>query len=161
ALATWSSPKILPFALYLLLAVLGSLVKLRLPGMEGTYSLNFLFLLFGVLHFSLAETVIAGCVGALVQSVCNTKQRPSLMQILFNMANLTVSVGVCFLTVRLTVFSGLSSYRPAEVALVACVYFVMNTVLVSGVLSLLQGKRLAEVCRQWYVWSLPYYLVGA
>jgi hypothetical protein len=161
ALATWSSPKILPFALYLLLAVLASLVKLRLPGMEGTYSLNFLFLLFGVLHFSLAETVIAGCVGALVQSVCNAKHRPSSMQILFNMANLTISVGVCFMAVRLAVFSGLGWYRPAEVALVACLYFVMNTVLVSGVLSLLQGKRLAEVCRQWYVWSFPYYLVGA
>src|SRR5437870_13624624 len=113
ALATWSSPKILPFALYLLLAVLASLVKLRLPGMEGTYSLNFLFLLFGVLHFSLAETVIAGCVGALVQSVCNAKHGPSSMQILFNMANLTISVGVCFMAVRLAVFSGLGWYRIA------------------------------------------------
>ncbi len=33
--------------------------------------------------------------------------------------------------------------------------------LVSGVLSLLQGKPLRLVCQQWYVWFLPFYLIGA
>jgi hypothetical protein len=50
--------------------------------------------------------------------------------------------------------------RPAALALVAFLYFVVNTVLVSGVLSLLQGEALFSVWEEWCVWSFPYYLVG-
>ena len=39
--------------------------------------------------------------------------------------------------------------------------FVVNTLLVSRVLALLQGKSLSQTCGQWYLWSFPYYLVGA
>jgi len=136
-------------------------VKLRLPGLTRTYSLSFLFLLFGVARFSLPEVLIAGCAGALVQSVCNAKQRPTMVQALFNMANLAISVGACFLVENSLVATGLGRFQPAALALVACVYFVVNTVLVSGVLALLEGKPLAAVCQDWYVWSFPYYLIGA
>ncbi len=46
-------------------------------------------------------------------------------------------------------------------ALVACVYFAVNTSLVSGVLALVAGKRLAETSEAWYLWSFPYYLIGS
>jgi hypothetical protein len=148
------------WAIYLLLAVSSSAVKLRLPGMDGTFSLSFLFLLYGVSHFSLAEVLVAGCAGAVAQSLLSAKKRPSLTQILFNTANVTVTVGVCYLIARVWLASGMAQYRPALMALVACVYFIVNTVLVSGVLCLLEKKPLGEVCSQWYLWSFPYYLVG-
>jgi hypothetical protein len=161
SLVHWSMPYSSSLLIYLLLASLASLVKLRLPGMGGMYSLNFLFLLFGIVHLNLPETVIAGCLGALVQSVFNAKKRPMLIQVLFNMANLTLSVALCFLVIRRIAPADLNQYRPAQMALVAFLYFVANTVLVSGVLAFLQGKRLAEICREWYIWYLPYYLIGA
>jgi len=71
-----------------------------------------------------------------------------------------VSMGACFYLVRVWLAGGLEHYLPAVIALAAAVHFIINTVLVSGVLSLLQGKRLAEMCSQWYVWSFPYYLIG-
>jgi hypothetical protein len=160
SMANWSSPDLLSWSIYLVLAVLASVVKLRLPGMDGTYSLGFLFLLYGMAHFRLPETLLAGCAGAVAGSLLNTKKRSSAVQVLFNTANLAISVGACFLIVRVCLASGLTAYLPAVIAIVACVYFLINTALVSGVLSLLQGKRLAEVCNQWYVWSLPYYLIG-
>jgi len=160
ALANWSSPDPLAWAIYLVLSVLASVVKLRLPGMDGTYSLGFLFLLYGVAHFSLPETLVAVCAGAVAGSLLNTKNRSSAVQVLFNTANLTISVGACFFLARVCLASGMTHYLPAVVAMVACVHFLINTAVVSGVLSLLQGKRLAEVCSQWYVWSFPYYLIG-
>jgi hypothetical protein len=161
SLASWPPPQLLSWFLYLALALAASLVKLRLPGLTGTYSLNFLFLLYGIVRFSLPEVLIVGCEAALVQSVCNTKQRSTLLQVMFNMANLIVSVSVCFVAGHAVLSSGLGQFRPAAIALLAFVYFVVNTVLVSGVLSLLEGKRLSKVCQDWYVWSFPYYLVGA
>ena len=160
SLANWSSPDPLLWAIYLVLAVIASVVKLRLPGMDGTYSLGFLFLLYGVAHFSLGETLVAACAGAVSGSLLNTRKRSSLIQVLFNTANLMVSMGACFYLVRVWLAGGLEHYLPAVIALAAAVHFIINTVLVSGVLSLLQGKRLAEMCSQWYVWSFPYYLIG-
>ena len=161
ALTNWSSPHPLEWALYLALAVLASIPKLRLPGMTATYSLNFWFLLFGVVHFSLPETLVMGCAAGVAQMVCNARQRPTLLQVLFHVANLTVSVAACFVVARGLLGPELAHYRPAVLALVAAQYFVINTVLVSGVLALLEGKHLGAVCRQWYVWSFPYYLIGA
>src|SRR5205823_5884734 len=57
--------------------------------------------------------------------------------------------------------SGADAYRPSAMAMAAAVYFATNTCLVSGILSLLQGTRLAVVCQTWYLWSFPYYLIGA
>jgi len=160
SLANWSLPYPLAWAIYCILAVAASVVKLRLPGMDGTYSLGFLFVLYGVAHLGLTETVLAGCAGAVAGSLLNTKKRSSLVQVLFNIANVAFSVGACFLLARVWLASGMTRCLPAVIAAAACVYFLVNTVLVSGVLSLLQGKRLAEVCSQWYVWSFPYYLIG-
>ena len=46
-------------------------------------------------------------------------------------------------------------------AVAASFYFTADTLLVSGVLSLVQGKSLFAVWQQCYLWSFPYYLAGA
>jgi hypothetical protein len=148
------------WAIYLVLAVLASVVKLRLPGLDGTYSLGFLFVLYGVGHLGLSETLFAACAGAVASSLLNTRKSSSLVQVLFNIGNAAISVGTCFILGRVWLASGMTRYMPAVIGVSACAYFIVNTVLVSGVLSLLQGKRLAEVCSEWYVWSFPYYLIG-
>jgi hypothetical protein len=82
----WSLANCLPdvpwlWAIYTALTMLASVAKLRLPGMERTFSLNFLFLLYGVAQFSLTETPVAGCAGAVAQSVLNAKKGSSLIQL--------------------------------------------------------------------------------
>jgi hypothetical protein len=161
SLVRWAPQPLSSWLLYLALTMLASSLKVRLPGLTRTYSLSFLFLLFGVGRYSLAEVLIAGCAGALVQSVCNAKKRPTLVQVLFNMANLAISTGVCFAVARVALVSSPQFYRPAATALVAFVFFLVNTVLVSGVLALLEGKPLSALSNDYYIWSFPYYLIGA
>lgn len=157
----WASPNPQQFYTYLALTLLASIWKFKLPGIPGTYSASFLLTLIGLVAFTLPETVAAGCVGAIVQSVWKPKQRPSLVQILFSVANLVLSIGLCFLVARAASRYGLTAFQPATLALLAALHFFASTGLLSGVLSLLQGKRLRLVCQQWYVWYLPYYLIGA
>ena len=161
SLLQWNSPHPAIWLAYLLLAALASPIKLRLPGMDGSYSLSFPFILFGICHFTLPETLIAGCLAALVQSVVNVKSKPAPIQVLFSMAGIALSVGACFLLTGMAPISQAGRFQPGALALVVAAYFVVNTVLVSGVLALLQKKRLSEVCEQWYIWSFPYYLLGA
>ena len=147
ALLNWTMTGPKQFLILMALAGVASVIKLRLPGMTGTYSLNFLCVLIGVAHFTLPETLVAGCAAAVLQSVCFTKRRPTVVQILFNMANLVLSIAACFFVAQSVLSAGFDSYRYAMLAAVASVYFVTNTVLVSGVLSLLEGKSLRVVCR--------------
>ena len=141
---------------YVALALFASALKVRLPGITGTYSLSFLFTLFGLTHFSLPETLAAALAGTLVQSYWRTLKRPTLLQAGFNLGNLAVSTGAAWLALHLL---------PAEpvlaLALATAVYFFVNTILVSGVLSLLQGQPLRAVIEPWYLWSFSYYLIGA
>lgn len=150
----------LRYLVYLALAILASTLKLKLPGITGTYSLNFLFLLAGIQYFTLAETLVAGCAAGLVQTLFHAGKRPMLQQVLFNMANLVLSIAVSFGLAR-QVLAGHGIPAPAALAGVAFLYFVVNTGLVSGVLAMLQDQPLRKTWEQWYEWSLPYYLAGA
>jgi hypothetical protein len=82
AMLQWRSDDLLKFVCYLLIAVLASTMKVRLPGMESTMSVNFLFVILGVLELSLAETMVIGCIAALVQSLWKTKQRPEAVKVI-------------------------------------------------------------------------------
>ena len=160
ALWNWASPNSPHFIIYFTLALIASMLKVRIPRITGTYSVSFLFTLVGIVEFTLPETLVASCAGALVQSLWKPKQRPTIIQILFNMANLCLSISLCYLVAHIGLAQVLV-YRPAVLALIAALHFFISTMLLSGVLSLLQGKPLRRVCEQWYMWFLPYYLIGA
>ena len=160
SLAGWHPGNQIAWLVLLALTLVSSVVKLRLPGYEGTFSLNYLFLLYGVIHFSLPETVAACVVGALAQSLLNRKARPQPVQVLFNAANLVISVAACSALLWRLGAAGYRSDSVAAVVAVATTYFLINTAVVSGILALLEGRRPTEVCERWYVWLLPYYLVG-
>ena len=80
----WQSADLTRFACYLVVAVLASSLKVQLPGIDGTMSVNFLFILLGVMELSLPETLAIGCTATLVQSVWQARNRPDPVKILFN-----------------------------------------------------------------------------
>src|SRR5260370_7227405 len=80
ALGHWQSANLLRFSCYLLVAVLASALKVRLPGIEGTMSVNFLFVLLGILELSLPETLIIGCASPLVQCFWQALHKPLPVQ---------------------------------------------------------------------------------
>jgi len=49
----WQSVDLTRFVCYLLVAVLASSLKIQLPGIDGTMSVNFLFILLSVLELNL------------------------------------------------------------------------------------------------------------
>jgi hypothetical protein len=146
---------------YLLLAVLASTLKVRLPGFTGTISVNFLFILIGIADFTLAETMTMGCAAILVQCIWRTKQRPQAVQVLFNVAALALSIGVAYQLSHFVLNLARADSLSALLALAACVYFLSNTLLISGVLCLIERKPLKKIWQQCYLWTFPYYLVGS
>src|SRR6266849_6374930 len=92
AMLHWHSENTLRFACFLGIALSASLFKVQLPGIQATMSVNFLFILVGILDLSLPETLVMGCLGGLTQSIWKSKPHPRLIQLLFNFANLAISI---------------------------------------------------------------------
>ncbi len=160
--ATRWNPENLPhFVMFFMLAMLASAMKIRLPGFKTTISTNFVFILMGVASFSFGETVLMGLGGALVQSLWKTQTRPKPVQVLFNAACLTVCTAAAFWTSHaVPVMLGLNSMA-AMIVLGACAYVVLNTGLVSLVISLAEGRPLRDLWSSCYEWTFPYFLVGS
>jgi hypothetical protein len=157
----WESRDLLRFLSFLFLALLAGTLKVRLPAITGTFSLTFVFVLLGVADFSLSETLAAGGAATLVQCLWNARQKPRLVQVLFNVAAVATSISFTY-TLAHSV-SGLmwQENLPLMLAFAASFYFAANTVLVAGVLALAGDKPFKAVWSQWFLWSFPYYLVGA
>jgi len=71
----WNSANLTRFFCYLLIATLASGLKIQLPGIDGTMSVNFLFILLGVLEMSLPETLAIGCTASLAQCVWSSDRK--------------------------------------------------------------------------------------
>jgi hypothetical protein len=157
----WNPENLGRFVVFCALAMVASAMKIRLPGFKTTISINFVFILIGIAMFSFSETVLIGLGGALVQSLWKTQTRPKPVQVLFNGACLTVCTASAFWTSHaVPAMLGLNSLA-AMMVLGACVYVVMNTGLVSLVISLAEGRPLRELWSSCYEWTFPYFLVGA
>ena len=161
AASRWNPENLLRFVLFFALAMLASAMKIRLPGFKTTISANFVFILIGIALFSFGEAVLIGLGGALVQSLWKTQTRPKPAQVLFNAACLAVCTAAAFSASHsILAVLGLNSLA-AMMVLGACVYVVLNTGLVSLVISLAEERPLKQVWLSCYEWTFPYFLVGA
>jgi diguanylate cyclase (GGDEF)-like protein/putative nucleotidyltransferase with HDIG domain len=158
-LSTWRSTELVRFACYLAISTLASAFKVRLPGITGTMSANFFFLLICITTMNLAQGLIVACVGTVLQCVWRTKNKPSAMKVLFNVANIAVAVTTT--AVWLHWLSARGVKPPIALLLAALIYFVANTAPVAIIVGLTEKKPLVRTWRECYFWALPYYLVGA
>jgi len=149
----------LKFLAYLAIALAASRLKVNLPGITGTMSVNFLFLLLGVLELSLAETMAIGCLAVVVQ--CLNRELPAPIQVAFNVCSTALAVWVTFASYRFSLAHSAVSNPSIALFLAACVYFVTNTLPVAVVISLTERRSLRKIWAECYLWSFPYYLVGA
>jgi diguanylate cyclase (GGDEF)-like protein/putative nucleotidyltransferase with HDIG domain len=161
ALLHWQSEHSLRFACFLGVALAASVFKVRLPGIQATMSANFLFILVGILDLSYSETLLMGCLGGLVQSLWQSKPRPQLVQILFNFANLSISISAANLVFHSHTAERIGLQWPLLLAAASTTYFVMNTMSVSGVIAMTEHRNPVTVWKECYLWSFPYYLLGA
>ena len=161
ALSHWQSHDPMRFACYLAVALLASGLKVQLPGIDGTMSVNFLFILLGVLELSLPETLVIGCTATLVQSVWHARKRLDPVKVLFNVAGMMANASFLTYYTYHSLLGRFGSNKPILLMVAAFVFFFANTLPISIVIALTEGKSSRRVWSECYFWSFPYYLVGA
>jgi hypothetical protein len=156
--AGWAFPETPRFLILLALTSIAAMLKVKLPTIEGSMSVLFVFLLIGVATLSLAQTLVLGTIATSLQCIWKPKRRIQPLQVVFNVAAINLSSIAAFYVPTL-LEQGMDS--PVSLVLSACTFFAVNAGLVSMVISLAEKEPLERVLRQAYLWSFPYYLIGA
>jgi diguanylate cyclase (GGDEF)-like protein/putative nucleotidyltransferase with HDIG domain len=161
ALWHYQSTDLARFSCYLLVAVLASSLKIQLPGIDGTMSVNFLFILLGILELSLPETLLLGCTATLAQCFLGTRQKVVPVKIVFNVFSMMANA----ITVSYFAYQSLQHVLGTGTLLLlvvtALIFFVANTVPVAVIIALTEGKSAHKVWAECHFWSFPFYMVGA
>lgn len=151
-------PDVARYLACLSLACIASTMKVRLPGLHGTISVNFVFILMALTQLSLVETLTLAFAATLVQCLWRPKTRPKIVQVLFSTSTVVISTALAY---------GSAHAVPGQVHMLialapaATVFFVMNTGMISLILALVSKSTLLAVWKQCHLWAFPYYLVGA
>ncbi|HMK30224.1 MAG TPA: HD domain-containing phosphohydrolase, partial [Terriglobales bacterium] len=160
AVARWETVDPLRFCAYLLVALLASTLRVSLPGLNSSISVNFFFILLGVSELTLPQTLMMGCGAVLVQSFWKLRRKPRFLQIAFQVANTAATIAVCY-----GVYHRIAQLFQNSLALLllasAFTCFVVSSAAAAALSALAENKAFRQVWQEGYFWSLPYYLVGA
>jgi len=157
AIANWHCSDPARLISFMVAAALGSVLKLRLPGLRGVVSVSALFVLIGIVNLSLSEALLVGALSMIVQCTWRTAARPKLLQTTFNISVLFIAI-----VIAARVFDYTRGYvpEPVSLGLLALAYFCANTFPIAAVIGLTEGKPIFAVWSN-YRWTLAYYAVGA
>ncbi|HEX3743715.1 MAG TPA: HD domain-containing phosphohydrolase [Bryobacteraceae bacterium] len=161
ASANWRMEHLPVFLCYLAICIFTSGMKVNLPGVLGTMSVSFLFVLLGIPDLSAGQTMLIGCAGALVQCVWKPKNGLRPVQTVFSVALFAVAIDSAHLFYHWPVAVRLSHGTPVSLIFASLIYFFLNTAGIAAAISLSERKSLVETWRNCYFWSFPFYLVGA
>jgi diguanylate cyclase (GGDEF)-like protein len=151
--------------LFLTLAVLASTVKvdLPLPGGGSTLSISYIVNFAAMLVLGPWLTAPIAAASAWAQCTFRTKRTNTWYQTLFSVGTLAISVTVAGL-----LHDAIRARRPddalalgAAVVAAATAYFLLNTGLISLVMTASSGGGLRQRWTREFAWSAPSYYIGA
>jgi len=139
------------------LALIAATFKVRIPGMTSAISPVAVPILFaaGTLGWQAGAVIAAS--SAVVMCLWRPKTTPTLLQVAFNSATMTLSVVLATQAANLATPAGTFVWFVAA----AVVFQVTNVLLVAVILSLLgEGVSLSSLWRNCHLWSFPYELAA-
>jgi diguanylate cyclase (GGDEF)-like protein/putative nucleotidyltransferase with HDIG domain len=148
------------FFVYLIAILLSSGMKVALPKTESTMSVNFPFILLGVLQMSPLQAVILAVSSVIAQCRFRVIKPFTLVQILFNVANVTTATALACFTYA-GCLKGMNGEVAPALAVASTVYFIATGAPVTLILAWEAHTSPLAEWRQDYLWYLPFYLVGA
>ncbi|MGD0627881.1 MAG: HD domain-containing phosphohydrolase [Terracidiphilus sp.] len=149
----------LRFFVYLAAILLSSGMKVGLPKSEGTMSLNFPFILLGILQLSPLQVVCLAVCSVIAQCRIQVIRPFTLIQILFNVANVTTAT--VFAWFGYEELLRLHCPLAPALAIAATIYFFSNTIPLALVIGWDQKIDPRALWRRDFLWFFPFYLVGA
>lgn len=153
------------FAVLLGLAIATSSAKIELPlgRSHSTLSLSHAINFWALFALGPAAAAVIAAIGAWAQCTIRFGERNPLHRVIFSIASLTLTVSLAGLP--LSLMMSVDQSRAADLAraaaVVAPLYFFINTGLVAAAIAFSTRQPWASAWQRNFLWSAPTYLVGA
>lgn len=147
-------------AFYLTAGIGASRLKIRLPGVLGTLSMNYLFIIVGLLELQLESALLIGITSVLAQVLIRPGTKPVWEQVAFSALSIPIPILFAHWTLEIPFLAALDPTKCLALILASMVYFVVNTWSVAAIIGFTTKKSPFEVWRENMIWTSPQYLVG-
>jgi len=161
ALIHASSNNVVRFVSFAVVACLAARLKVKLPGVTGTMSVNLPFILVAVAEMNSAEALTVACLSTLVQCLPGAQKKFNAVQALFNFSNMALAVSFARLLFLQSTLSASIASRALLLAVAAAGFLLVNTLPVALVISLTEGNNALRTWAGILQLSFPYFVASA
>ena len=155
------TPQLEPrFVVYLLLAVATSGMKVGFPGVQGSISLNFVFISLSLIELTPPEFLFLSVAGAAAQTFWPAKGRVKAVHLFFNTACVGLAALAAAWFFHKPWLTNLPEGELLRLTFAGVAYFIVNSVPIAIVIGLTEGQSIQTVVRSFCDWTFCYYLVG-
>jgi hypothetical protein len=153
----------LPLALaVLVLAAATSRMKVKLPGIDGTMSVNLPFLLTAIINLSTAEAILITCVSTATQCWPRKEAKFNPQQFVFNISMMAFASCVAGLAFRAEWLRNLvGNSATLGLAVATAITFFGQTVPVAGIVAVTERRPARQIWQNLAQLSFPYYVLSA
>jgi hypothetical protein len=153
---TWGHPAYGRFLGTFLVALFAARLKVSLPRITGSMSVNLPFILLALSELSLAEALLITGASTLVQCLWSESGQQKPIKMMFNVSVTLMAAEAAWITMRATApNSGLGF------ALGALAYLLVNTVPVAAVIAVTEDGHLFRIWKQIVQLTFPYFVLAA
>ena len=155
----WQSHNLLPMLSLLAVTVLTSKLKVKLPGLTSTMSVNLPFLLLAVAKLNLLEASLVAMAAGLAQCL-GGNSRPEPVKVIFSVSNLINAVAAAFVVFHHVGFEAQATSVVIWTVAAAAIFFMATTVPVAMVIALSENQKASKVWSDVFLWTFPCYVLG-
>jgi hypothetical protein len=153
---TWGHPAYGRFTATFLVALFAARLRVSLPRLTGSMSVNLPFILRALSELSLAEALLITGVSTLVQCLWSENSQQKPIKLIFNVGVTLMAAQAAWFTMQATApNSGLG------LALGALAYLLVNTIPVAAIIVLTESGHLFGIWRQILQLTFPYFVLAA
>ena len=149
------------FVSFLLVACLAARLKVKLPGLTGSMSVNLPFILVAAAEMNSSEALAVACFSTFVQCLPHATQKFNTVQAVFNFANMALAVAATRFLFSFPPFNHAVPSHGLMLAVAAGGFFLVNTIPVAIVISLTESKNALKVWGHIFQLSFPYFVASA
>jgi len=147
------------FISLLMISAMASRMRVKLPGVDGTMSVNLPFMLIAAAQLSLFEALVVALVSSGVQCIPKSGGIFQPVKMLFSVSTMVLAAGTAAMLLHNDWLVN-ATHRISSLPLVAAcsMFFLINTLPVATIISLTEGSHLLRIWSSICHLSFPYYV---
>ncbi len=146
---------------YLLLTASAAIGRFGLPSASGNIPIGFIFVLASLPELPLKETLAIGITSAGIHALREREHRSGWLAVIFQMSVWVLGIAAADAAYR-GITEAAPNFAPAgALPLAAIVLFLVTAFPLASAKALQEREPVRRIWKNRFLWSLPYYMVGA